>query len=44
LDVRKKFFTIRKARRWHVLPSNVVDALSLEIFQVRPDGALSSLI
>jgi len=31
-------------RPWHRLPREVTDASSLEIFKVRLDGALSSLI
>ena len=31
-------------RHWNRLPSEVVDALSLEMLKVRLDGALSNLI
>ena len=44
LDIRKMFFTIRLLRHWNMLPSNVVEALSLEIFKARLDRALSNLI
>ncbi|KFO56997.1 hypothetical protein N302_10648, partial [Corvus brachyrhynchos] len=44
LDIRKKFFTMRVVRDWHRLPREVVDAPSLEVFKVRLDGALSSLV
>ncbi|KAK4812739.1 hypothetical protein QYF61_018288 [Mycteria americana] len=44
LDLRKKFFTMRVVRHWHRLPREVVEAPSLETFQVRLDGALSNLI
>jgi len=44
LDIRKKFFTVRVARHWSRLPSNVVDAPSLEASKVRLDGALSILV
>ncbi|KFQ64010.1 hypothetical protein N335_08244, partial [Phaethon lepturus] len=44
LDLRKKFLTMRVVKPWHMLPREVVDASSLEIFQVRLDGALSNLI
>ncbi|KFW63020.1 hypothetical protein AS28_00398, partial [Pygoscelis adeliae] len=44
LDIRKKFFTLRVVKHWHRLPREVVDAPSLETFQVRLDGALSNLI
>ena len=32
LDIRKKLFTVRVVRHWNRLPSQVVDALSLETF------------
>ncbi|KFQ50801.1 hypothetical protein N334_13069, partial [Pelecanus crispus] len=44
LDVRKKFFTMKVVKHWNRLPREVVEALSLEIFKIRLDGALSSLI
>jgi len=31
-------------RHWHRLLREVVDALSLEIFKIRLDGALSNLL
>ncbi|KFO72745.1 hypothetical protein N303_04503, partial [Cuculus canorus] len=44
LDIRKNFFTMRVVRHWHRLPREAVDALSLEMFKARLDGALGSLI
>ena len=44
LDIRKKFFTLRVVKHWHRLPRVVVDAPSLEVFETRLDGALSSLV
>ncbi|KFQ67008.1 hypothetical protein N335_11391, partial [Phaethon lepturus] len=44
LDLRKKFFTMRVVKPWPRLPREVVDAPSLEIFQVRLDCALRNLI
>ena len=44
LDVRGKFFTMRVVRCWNRLPRQAVDALSLEVFKVRLDGALGSLV
>ena len=44
LDVRGKFFTRRVVRCWNRLPREVVDALSLEVFKARLDGALGSLV
>ncbi|KAK4832889.1 hypothetical protein QYF61_026439, partial [Mycteria americana] len=39
-----KWFTVRVVRHWNRLPKEVVDALSLEVFKARLDGALSNLI
>ncbi|KAK4821388.1 hypothetical protein QYF61_019289 [Mycteria americana] len=44
LDIRKKCFTMRVVRQSNRSSREVVDALSLEMFKVRLDGALSSLI
>jgi len=44
LDQIKKFFTMRVVRPWHGLPREVGDAPSLEPFQARLDGALSTLM
>ena len=44
LDIRKKFFTVRVVRHWNRLPSEAVDAPSLEAFKARLDGALSNLV
>ncbi|KFW71513.1 hypothetical protein AS28_08890, partial [Pygoscelis adeliae] len=44
LDLRKKFFTVRVVRHWNRLPREVVDAPSLEGFEVRLDEALSNLV
>ena len=44
LDIRKKFFTVRVVRHWNRLPSEVVNAPSLETLKARLDGALSNLI
>ena len=44
LDVRGKFFTKRVVRCWNRLSRQVVDALSLEVFKARLDGALSNLV
>ena len=44
LDIRKKFFAIRVMRHWNMLPRVVVDVPSLEMFKVRLDSTLRSLI
>ncbi|KFU92835.1 hypothetical protein M959_08113, partial [Chaetura pelagica] len=44
LDIRKKFFTIRVVRNWNGLPTEVVDARSLEVFKARLDQALFNLV
>ena len=44
LDIRNKFFTGRVVKHWNRLPREVVDALSLEVFKARLDGALSNLV
>ena len=43
LDIRKKFFTVRVVRHWNRLPSEVVDASSLEAFKARLDEAVREL-
>ena len=42
LDVRNKFFTVRVVRHRNRLPSEAVDAPSLEAIKARLDGALSN--
>jgi len=44
LDIRKKIFTMRVAKHWHMLPREAVAAPSLEVFKARLDGALSNLV
>jgi len=44
LDIRKKFITVRVARHWNRFPREVVGAPSSEVFKVRFDRALSSII
>ena len=44
LDIREKFFTVRVVRQWNRLPSEVVDAPSLEALKAGLDGALSNLV
>ena len=44
LDFTGKFFTMRVVRCWNRLLREVVDALSLEVFKTRFDGALGSLV
>ncbi|GAB0190595.1 hypothetical protein GRJ2_001524800 [Grus japonensis] len=44
LDKRKQFFPVRVVRHWNRLPSEAVDAPSLEVFNARLDGALGNLV
>ena len=44
LDLRKKSSTVRLTRHWNRLPSDLVDALSLETFNARLDKAVDNLI
>ena len=44
LGIRKKFVTVRVVRHGNRLPSEVVDAPSLEAFKARLDGALSNTV
>jgi len=43
-NIMNRFFTMRVVKHWHRLPREVVEAPSLEPFQVRLDGALSNLV
>ena len=42
LDIRKKLFSLRVLRHWHRLPREMVNAPSMETFEVRLDSALST--
>ncbi len=44
LDIRKTFLNVRVVRHANRLPSEVVDAPSLEAFMARLDGAVSNLV
>ena len=44
LEIRKNFCTVRVERHWNRLPSEVVDAPSLEAFKARLDGSVSNLV
>ncbi|KFP14459.1 hypothetical protein Z169_15000, partial [Egretta garzetta] len=44
LHIGKKFFTMRVVRHWNRLPTEAVDAPSLEVFKARLDGVLSNLV
>jgi len=40
LRIRKHFFTVRVTERWHRLPREVVESLSLQIFKSHLDTVL----
>jgi len=42
--IRKKFFTVRVVRHWNRLPSDIMDAPSLEVFKARLDGVLGNMV
>jgi len=44
LDIRRNFFTTRVGKHWNGLPREAMEALSLETFKARLDGALSNLV
>ena len=44
LDIRRKFFIVRVVRHWDRLPSEVVEAPSLEVLKARLDGTLGNLV
>jgi len=43
LDIKQTFFTVRVVKHWNRLPRKIVEAPSLETFEVRLNGALSNL-
>jgi len=42
--MRKNFFPLRVTEHWNRMPRGVVDSPSLEIFKIRLDVALCSLL
>jgi len=44
LNMRKNFFTLRMTEHWNRLPRGAVESPSLEIFKIRLDKVLCSLL
>jgi len=44
LYIKKKCFMMRMVSHWNTLSRETVDALSLEVLQIRLDRAMSNLI
>lgn len=44
LDIRKKLFTERVIGHWNHLPREVVESLSLDMFEKRLDMAFSAMV
>ena len=44
LDIKKRYFTVTVVMHWNRLPSDVVDAPTMETFKGKLDHALDNLI
>ncbi|KGL74269.1 hypothetical protein N309_15185, partial [Tinamus guttatus] len=44
LDIRKNFYTKRVVKLWNRLPKEMVESLSLSVFEKRVDEALRDMV
>jgi len=44
LNIRKNIFTMRRTKNWNIVPREVVESRSLEIFKTQLDTAPSNML